>query len=285
MNWIKTFSFTVALLIISQPGAIGQKGKGDVVYVPTPQEVVEEMLRLANVGPNDYIIDLGSGDGRVVITAAKKFGARGLGVDLDTALLKVARENARKEGVADRARFIEQNLFETDLSRATVISTYLLPEMNLKLRPKIFSLKGGTRVVTHDYHMDDWSPDEEREIKVPEKKAGTPGVSYVYSWIVPEKVAGKWRTQLDVAGKETAVEIMFDQNFQILGGTLRAGSEIVVLNGRVKGDEVKFTTESKGSPGGERHEFSGRVSGASITGTVRIGEGETAREAKWSAKR
>lgn len=285
MNRPKTLWFALTLIFVSISAAIGQEGKGDVVYVPTPQAVVEEMLRLADVGPNDYIIDLGSGDGRIVITAVKKFGARGLGVDLDTALLKVARENAQKEGVADRARFIEQNLFETDLSKATVISTYLLPEMNLKLRPKIFSLKAGTRVVMHDYHMDDWSPDAEREIKVPEKKAGTPGVSFVYFWIVPEKVAGKWRTQLDIAGKETPCEIMFDQNYQILGGTLRAGSDLVVLSGRVKGDEVKFTAESKGSPGGERHEFTGRVNGASITGTVRIGEGEAAREMKWSAKR
>ena len=285
MNQRKTLSFTLALLLVSLSSAIGQEGKGDVVYVPTPQEVVEEMLRLANVGPKDYLIDLGSGDGRIVITAAKKFGARGLGVDLDTALLKVARENAKKEGVADRVRFVEQNLFETDLSKATVISTYLLPEMNLKLRPKIFSLNAGTRVVMHDYHMDDWSPDEQRDIKVPEKKAGTPGVSYVYFWVVPEKVAGKWRTQLDIAGKETPCEIVFDQNFQILGGTLRAGSELVMLSGRVNGNEVKFTTESKANPAGERREFNGRVSGGSITGTVRLGEGEAVREAKWSAKR
>src|SRR5438128_4797549 len=170
--------------------ASSQEGRGDVIYVPTPQVVVEEMLRMAKMGPNDFLIDLGSGDGRFVITAAKKFGARGFGVDLDAYLLKIARDSAQKEGVADRARFVEQNLFETDLTQATVISSYLLPEMNLKLRPKILALKPGTRVVAHDYHMGEWYPDDQRDIPVPEKKVGTAGISYVYLWYVPARVAG-----------------------------------------------------------------------------------------------
>ena len=172
-----------------------QEGVGDVVYVPTPQIVVDEMLRMAKVGPKDFVIDLGSGDGRMVITAAKKFGARGFGVDLDPVLLKLSNENAQREGVADRARFIEQNLFETDLSQATVITSYLLPEMNEKLRPKILNLKPGTRVVTHDYHMGEWHADEMRTLDVPEKKVGNPGKSYVYRWIVPAKIAGRWQSQ------------------------------------------------------------------------------------------
>src|SRR5947209_1915666 len=138
--------------------ASSQEGRGDVVYVPTPQVVVDEMLRMAKIGPNDYLIDLGSGDGRFVITAAKKYGARGFGVDLDTYLLRLARKNAQTEGVTDRANFIEQNLFETDLSQATVVSSYLLPEMNLKLRPKILGLKPGTRGVADDYHMGESYP-------------------------------------------------------------------------------------------------------------------------------
>src|SRR4051812_44925095 len=158
--------------------ASSQEGVGDVVYVPTPQVVVDEMLRMAKIGPKDFLIDLGSGDGRFVITAAQQFGAQGFGVDLDTYLLRQARSNAQKAGVADRAQFVQQNLFETDLTKATVISSCLLPEMNLKLRPKILALKPGTRVVAHDYHMGSWYPDDQRDIPVPEKKVGAAGVSY-----------------------------------------------------------------------------------------------------------
>jgi len=156
-RWLKVLGLCIALFA---PAAVAQEGQGDVVYVPTPQSVVDEMLRMAKVGASDFLIDLGSGDGRIVITAAKRYGARGFGVDLDRYLLKVANSNARKEGVADRARFIEQNLFETDLSQATVITSYLLPEMNERLMPKILALKPGTRVVAHDYSMGEWDPDD-----------------------------------------------------------------------------------------------------------------------------
>jgi hypothetical protein len=264
--------------------AWGQEGRGDVVYVPTPQVVVDEMLSMAKIGPKDFLIDLGSGDGRIVITAAKKYGAQGFGVDLDRYLLNLARESAKKEGVTNRASFVEQNLFETDLGKATVISSYLLPEMNLKLRPKILALKPGTRVVAHDYHMGDWYPDVQKDIPVPEKVVGTPGVSYVYLWYVPAKVAGKWQAQINTGGKDAPYEIVFDQLFQILEGTLRGGADNAVLRGRVNGEQVTFTTQPKGSPGGQRHEFTGRVSGDKMDGTVRIGEGQSARQASWSAK-
>ena len=177
----------VAALLLSAV-ARAQEGRGDVVYVPTPQVAVDEMLKIAKVSANDFLVDLGSGDGRIVITAAKKFGARGMGVDLDTVLLKRAREGAKREGVADRTQFVEQNLFETDLSRATVITTYLLPEMNEKLRPRILALKPGTRVVAHDYDMGEWQPDEEKTLSVPEKTVGDPGKSYVFFWVVPATI-------------------------------------------------------------------------------------------------
>ena len=146
-----------------------ERGVGNVVYVPTPQVVVDEMLRMAKVGPADFVIDLGSGDGRMVRTAAKKFGARGFGVDLSDDLLRESNALALSDGIADRARFIKEDLFETDLTKATVITSYLLPEMNQKLRPKILNLKPGTRVVAHDYHMGEWPSDENKEIIVPEK--------------------------------------------------------------------------------------------------------------------
>src|SRR5688572_16828719 len=283
MSWMKYGWTALAALAFAIP-ALSQEGRGDVVYVPTPQVVVDEMLSMAKIGPKDFLIDLGSGDGRIVVTAAKKYGAQGFGVDLDTYLLGIARESAKKEGVPERAQFVEQNLFETDLGRATVISSYLLPEMNLKLRPKILALKPGTRVVAHDYHMGDWYPDEQKDIIVPEKKVGTPGVSYIYLWIVPAKVAGKWQGRIESGGKETPQEITFDQFFQVLEGTVRSGADSAPLRGRMRGEELTFTTQPKGSPGGQRHEFTGRVNGDTIQGTVRIGEGTGVRQASWSAK-
>src|SRR3990172_11097580 len=150
----------LVVAFFSAAGARAQQGAGDVVYVPTPQAVVDTMLRMAKVGPGDMLIDLGSGDGRIVVTAAKAHGARGLGVELDRHLLGLANESARRDGVADRTRFVEQDLFQTDLTGATVITTYLLPEMNLTLRPKLLALPPATRIAAHDYHMGDWPPDE-----------------------------------------------------------------------------------------------------------------------------
>jgi hypothetical protein len=286
MHWNRKMRCALAAaIVVFATCAAAQEGRGDVVYVPTPQIVVEEMLRMAKIGPKDYLIDLGSGDGRIVITAAKQFGAQGFGVDLDTHLLKIARTVANSEGVAERAQFIEQNLFETDLSKATVISSYLLPEMNLKLRPKIMALKPGTRVVAHDYHMGDWYPDEQKDIPVPEKKVGTPGVSYVYLWVVPSRVAGKWQGSMSGSGKDVPLELAFEQLFQVVDGTLRVGSAATQFRGRVtNGDQITFATQPKDSPGNERHEFRGRIAGDTIEGSVRVGEGPKAREGKFTAR-
>jgi methylase of polypeptide subunit release factors len=285
MNWMKR-SFAAATLMVAgaTAPALAQEGRGDVVYVPTPQVVVEEMLRMAKVGPKDFLIDLGSGDGRIVITAVKQFGAQGFGVDLDTYLINVARKVAQTEGVESRARFIEQNLFETDLSKATVISSYLLPEMNLKLRPKLLQLKPGTRIVAHDYHMGAWFPDEEKDIPVPEKVVGTPGVSYVYLWFVPARVAGAWQVEVAGGAKPETFDVAFEQIFQMVEGSLRAGGQNTLVRGRLTGEEIVFTTQPKTSPGGQRHEFRGRVQGEKMSGTVRIGDGAAARQASWTAQ-
>ncbi|HEX2827786.1 MAG TPA: class I SAM-dependent methyltransferase [Burkholderiales bacterium] len=283
MNWMRKLTLALAASAAFTGTAPAQEGRGDVVYVPTPQIVVDEMLKMAKIGPNDYLIDLGSGDGRFVISAAQK-GARAFGVDLDTYLLRIARENAQKAGMTERATFIEQNLFETDLSKATVVSSYLLPQMNLKLRPKILALKPGTRVVAHDYHMGAWYPDEQKDLVVPEKKVGTPGVSYVYLWYVPALVAGKWHADVNVAGKTVPYELAFDQQFQVIEGNMRSGNDSTLVRGRMSGDKVTFIAQPKGSPGNQRHEFSGKVVGDTIDGVVKIGEGAAAREAKWTAK-
>ncbi len=275
-----------ALLVLVLPFTLqAQEGVGDVVYVPTPQIVVDEMLQMVKVGPKDFVIDLGSGDGRMVITAAKKFGARGFGVDLDTVLLKLSNENAQREGVADRARFVEQNLFTTDLSQATVITSYLLPEMNEKLRPKILDLRPGTRVVTHDYHMGEWHADEMRTLDVPEKKVGTPGKSYVYRYTVPAKIAGRWQSQVAAGAQPANWEFEFEQRFQMFDGVAMSGKQKFKLRvPKLEGDQIGFQFLTRPGDNSSRHEFKGTVKGELIEGTLRIGAGEDAKQAPWSAR-
>ena len=261
MYWACARAFACAAGVLLAAQSAAQQGVGDVVYVPTPQVVVDTMLDFAKVGPGDVLIDLGSGDGRVVVTAARR-GARASGVDLDRVLLAQARSLAEREGVAERATFREQNLFETDLSQATVVTSYLLPEMNLRLRPKILALKPGTRVVAHDYHMGDWLPDRREDIAVPEKKVGNPGLSYVYYWVVPARIDGVWR---GTAGGR-AWELAFRQRHQFFGGVVRSGSETYEFqNGKLVGDELRF---SFGRPGAEAREFAGRVVDGVITGRL-----------------
>ena len=281
-RWMRVFAVSAVLLA---PAAVAQEGQGDVVYVPTPQVVVDEMLRMAKVGAKDFVIDLGSGDGRIVITAAKKHGARGFGVDLDRYLLKVANSNARKEGVADRARFIEQNLFETDLSQATVITSYLLPEMNERLLPKLLALKPGTRVVAHDYAMGDWDPDDETTVVVPEKTVGDPGRSYIFFWIVPARVAGRWESQIMAGGKLLPWQFNFEQNFQLVYGTARAGErEVKVPQFRLAGEQLSFKIEVPATGKPATYQFRGWVKGDAIEGTVTVGDGSGQRVAPWRAQ-
>lgn len=262
--------------------AAAQEGRGDVVYVPTPQIVVDTMLEMAKIGPKDFLIDLGSGDGRFVITAATKYGASAFGVDLDTYLLKLANQNAQKAGVTDKVRFIEENLFTTDLSRATVISTYLLPEMNLKLRPKFMTLKPGTRIVTHDYHLGEWDPEEQRELIVPEKTVGTPGISYLFSYVVPARVPGKWQSLVNIGGRETPLEFNLQQEFQEIEGTVEIRDRSADLRGRIMGENIRMVAGGRG--GMARYEFSGRIGDGSILGTLVVGEGASRQQMAWSAK-
>lgn len=258
-----------------------QEGAGDVIYVPTPQKVVEAMLKMAKVGPKDFIIDLGSGDGRMVITAAREFGARGMGVDLDTVLLELSRENAKRDGVAERAKFIEQNLFETDLGQATVISTYLLPEMNQRLRPRLLNLRPGTRVVAHDYHMGEWYPDQNDTLIVPEKVVGRPGKSFIYMWVVPAKLAGIWESRL----KSERWEFDFTQNFQMIDGAIRInGRRIKLPQFKLAGDQIIFTVVAKAGDNSTRHRFKGTVQNSVIDGWVTVGSGTALKTLPWRAR-
>lgn len=262
--------------------AAAQDGRGDVVYVPTPQIVVDTMLEMAKVGPNDFLIDLGSGDGRFVITAATKYGASAYGVDLDTYLLKLANENAKKAGVTGKVRFVEENLFTTDLSRATVISTYLLPEMNLRLRPKFMAMKPGTRIVTHDYHLGDWDADEQRELVVPEKKVGNPGFSYLYFYVVPARVPGTWQSLVKIGGRDTPLEFKLEQQFQEVEGKVEIRDRSTGLRGRIKGEDIRLV--AGGRDGLPRYEFAGRIGDGTIQGTLVIGEGASRQQTAWTAK-
>lgn len=262
-----------------------ERGVGDVVYVPTPQIVVEEMLYMAKVGPSDFVIDLGSGDGRMVLTAAKKFGAQGFGVDLSDDLLRESNAAAKSQGISDRARFIKQNLFETDLAQASVITSYLLPSMNEKLRPKILSLKPGTRVVAHDYHMGIWNPDAQKTIDVPEKKVGEAGKSYIYLWIVPAKISGRWQSQVQTGGQPLSLDLDITQRFQMFEGAAMLGQQRLPLRGtRLEADRVSFQFQTKPGDNSTRHEFNGVVKGDVIEGTLRLGDGATQKQFPWNAK-
>ena len=238
----------------------------DVPYVSTPWNVVEAMLKIAAVGPNDFLIDLGSGDGRIVITAAKKLGARGFGVDLDDNLVRTAQRNAASEGVKDRAEFYTRNLFDTDMSKATVISMYLFNSVNLRLRPSLFKLKPGTRLVSHDFDMAKWTPDDKLTIDVPGKSYGSPH-SEIFLWIVPADASGRWRWQLPVAagganGAKWDYDAAFEQTFQMISGEVQAGGRGAQLrDARVRGEIVSFTVLAERDGRTVRQEFSGRIDG------------------------
>jgi hypothetical protein len=202
----------------------------EVPFVVTPDHVTQAMLELAKVGPGDHVIDLGSGDGRIVITAAGRFGATGLGVEIDPRLVATSIANARRAGVEGRARFVEQDLFKTDLAPATVVTLYLLPDVNLKLRPSLLALKPGTRVVSHDWDMGDWKPDKSVTIPVATKTVGTRKASDVHLWIVPTDVDGLWCG----TGNATGTKMTITQQYQRATGTVTNIRGVYHFEGRVE---------------------------------------------------
>jgi phospholipid N-methyltransferase len=251
-------------------------------YVPTPQVVVDEMLRIGRVGANDFVVDLGSGDGVIVLTAATRLQARGFGVDIDPELVRLSNAEAQKRGVAERASFQVQDVFKADISRATVVTLYLLPGMMMNLRPKIFGeLKPGTRVVSHDYHFGDWRADDQYTWDVPEKEKinGVPRAT-VYLWIIPARIAGRWQLSL-AAPADEKYELTLRQNFQDLDGTVTGGAAkgVKFTQSRLAGEDITFAFPA----GGDRHLFKGRVSGDAMEGTVQLAGGKGS--AKWTAMR
>jgi hypothetical protein len=257
-----------------------------VPYVPTPQSVVDAMLETAKIGPQDYLIDLGSGDGRIVVTAAKKYGTRGFGVDLNPERIRESEENAREAGVTDKVAFRQQNLFETDLSLATVITMYLLPRVNMELRPRLLGLVPGTRLVSHDFDMGDWKPDVHLTVNARDKYGDAPGTSDIYYWVVPAKVGGAWQWELPLAGKPQRYEMKLDQAFQVVTGTATVNGRTAKLEGvRLRGPDFRFhfTAEVNGAP--VKHEFTGKVAGDAIDGTAALSGARVRGRLEWAAQR
>jgi SAM-dependent methyltransferase len=256
----------------------------DTPYVPTPQVVVDRMLDLAQLKAGETVIDLGSGDGRIMIEAASKYGARGFGVEIDPLLVKRSNENARRAGVADRVKFLQQDLFKTDFHEANVLTLYLLPDVNLALRPKILAeLKPGARVVSHDYGMGDWRPDAEETIAAPDKKVGARKESQVYLWTVPAKVEGEWIFELSSGVKSRRTRLVLKQKFQMVSGSveLTGQGDVRLSGGRLRGDELRLTLPAGAVDHGPV-DMVGRVSGDTIAGTLRKAGRELA---TWSARR
>jgi hypothetical protein len=289
-RWSRTCGYLLCRALAASLSALFAIGAWaeelSVPYVPTPQEVVERMLQMAKVGPGDYVIDLGSGDGRIVVTAARKHGARGFGVDLNPARIIEANENARNAGVADKVAFYQRDLFETDLSQATVITMYLLPRVNLELRPKLLELKPGTRIVSHDFSMNDWTPDVKVTMDIKDKYGAIGGDSDVYFWVVPAKTAGRWQWQLKVSGKTQRYEVVLEQKFQMISGTARVGGRSVRLqNARLRGDQISFSFTVDINGAALKHDFSGRVEADGISGNVALTGSSMQGRLDWNAAR
>jgi hypothetical protein len=240
---------------------VGQEGK-DVVWVPTPQALADKMLNLAKVTPQDYVIDLGSGDGRIVITAAKR-GARAHGIEYNPDMVALSKRLAAKEGVAEKATFAKADLFESDFSMATVITMFLLPDINLRLRPAILNLKPGTRIASNSFNMGDWTADQTVEVT---KEEGCDSYCTAYLWIVPAKVAGRWKLPQG--------ELVLKQTYQMISGDLNAGAgHISISDGRLSGDQISFKIGNS--------QYTGRVTGDAMGGTFTSDKGT----ANWSANR
>jgi precorrin-6B methylase 2 len=234
---------------------VGQQGK-DVVWVPTPQALVNKMLDMAKLTAQDYLMDLGSGDGRTVITAAKR-GATAVGIEYNPDMVELSKKNAAAENIGPKATFMKADLFETDLSKATVITMFLLPQINLKLRPTILNLKPGTRIVSNTFTMDDWTPDETATITEDNCSSWCTALL----WIVPAKAEGTWRLGNG--------ELTLQQQFQKLTGTLRLdGKSVAITDGKLLGDQISFNA------GAAR--YTGTVNGSSMKGTMGTGGSWTA---------
>lgn len=280
MSWPRAVARSLAFLcVLASTVHAAELERTGGPYVPTPQAVVDAMLETAGVGPRDFVIDLGSGDGRIVLTAAQRYNARGLGVDIDPELVESSNAEARKRGLAERVTFREQDVLQAKLDEATVVTLYLLPGMMQQLQAKFAKeLKPGTRIVSHDFPFGDWKPDREVSVDVPEKY-GTAGQwkSTVYYWVVPARVNGEWI--LDAPGLiDPPARLTLEQQYQVVRGAVRdQNRRFTVSGGRLDAERIAFKVML---PAGA-YDFRGTVSGDRMHGEVAQG----GRTVSWSARR
>jgi SAM-dependent methyltransferase len=281
-------SVLAALAVLAAPlrasaqADTSQQGQ-DVPYVPTPPNVVQAMLDIAKVGADDFVIDLGSGDGRIVIAAARQRGARGFGVEIVPSLVNDARREAARQGVAERVQFRAEDLFITDIAHATVLTVYLYPNILHQLRPRLFEqLKPGVRLVSHEFDFGNWKPDAQVRVRVPDKPYGPP-YSDVYLWIMPANAAGRWQWRAPGGATELAWEIELKQTFQNLGGTARVGGNSARIDSvRLRGADIALVVSARVNGREVREELAGVVSGDTIRGQARRASGP---DAPWQATR
>lgn len=256
-------------------------------YVPTPQIIVDRMLELGKVDAKDFVVDLGSGDGRIVVTAAKRYGASGFGIEIDPELIERSNATARKEGVGARVSFRREDMFKADISKASVLTLYVLPGMMDMLRPKVLrELQPGTRIVSHDYHFGDWSPDNRVSFESQEKQAAV-GFSTVnlYLWVVPALAAGDWRVETGQPALKGGVTLKLGQIFQRVSGkatTPQGTFELADVN--LRGRDLQFVLPSNAKGDGARWVFRGRVDGSTMTGEIEP-VGARGRAFEWKATR
>lgn len=290
------FIFAVSLVFLGSSGH--QKVRPEVPYVPTPEEVVKEMLKMANVSENDVLYDLGCGDGRIVITAAKEIGCRGVGIDIDPDRIEESQANAKKAGVEDKVEFHLMDLFDADLSQATVVTLYLLSKVNLRLRPKLFrELRAGTRVVSHDFSMGTWRSDKSAvvEDKLLNYKSVHEPLSFgdywdkhnVYFWILPANASGVWKWTLPEEAGETPYTLIIEQTFQEIEGKASAGSSplnVDIKDRKIIGNKLEFSIEKENQGQTQRIHYEGFVEGHTIRGFYAM-EGTGGAKQKWMASR
>lgn len=267
----------VATILVACVSCANGEVQRDVPFVPTPEEVAAEMLRLANVKESDVVYDLGCGDGRIVITAAKQYGARGIGVDIDPQRIADSKANATKAGVADRVQFVNRSLFEMDMSDATVVTLYLLPSVNVKLRPKLLrELRPGTRVVSHSFDMEDWEPDA--SVNVDGRR--------VHFWVIPAQVKGAWQANLPTANGAQQATLELDQKYQVVTGQAKIGEMTIPITGaKLVGDQLTFALADP-NQGQRIIQYTGRVEGDRMQGTARVqGIQGNAPATAWTAQR
>jgi len=274
-------AFVFLTILAAPPVLFMQEVQLDVPYVPTRPEVVTKMLDMARVGKDDVLYDLGCGDGRIVITAAKLYGTRGVGIDINPVRIEECNENAKKAGVKSVVRFLRQDLFQTDFHEASVVMLYLLTSVNLRLRPILFAqLRPGTRVVSHDFSMSTWKPDDSAVVRENGRTHD------VYLWVIPANVSGSWGWNWSERGERVPCRLVLEQHFQLIRGKLNiGGKDSALISPTVAGDRVEFSVDWGDAANERRFVFTGRVVRDTIEGNMAVQASGKTLQNPWKAER